>query len=809
MTRHSAHSFDKSISNFLKSLLKYGKDGTEVGFFCKLIEQNASIRIVDPLNEGIKLLKKKHHELISRSDDTFKRIKVPFNEVLQFLRKIFLKRIVNYDVLGDIDLKSRLKEYILKANVIHSSVLEVSGLLFLSIVIKEADLVAKRINDNPEEGNTEIHSEEEEKESGKQRPVDKQERHSQPALSSKDHSRTKNPSNQRPEPEHHDDDSQDYEIKSHKKSAKERSHKPEDQSVENSRMNTPLPKPKNDRSQSQTRNKTDKPEHQQQSKKPFYGVTDILGPDPGRPDPAEVANLKYLKNAEDRIFAIPNPDNTASPVDQRPRGRQEDFDFTIAKKKQPKEKTFNELYQQVAHRKDDQKYIDLIKECEALEKKIAQIDEERLTVPSFQQPLRRHKQKVADSYKERKELTDFMLVMLPRMEETGVDVSEIKEDIASMGQFYSYFEPEVHNFVHKDDLHVVERHTIDEYYPQNHLAGEKRIGKLSSNYARGAVDSPKRATLPARGQESPQANKESFDNAEGVEIPIQDNPDESLMKAAPNAGTLRLAEAQQFGQPLQPAKKKAANPSEGYGFSQQSALKRRRRENEQRQNSKSQDKKPARERDAIQLNDYDSQQEFENIEREVNRENREGEENFEQYIERLAHQGGLEHADDRDSPKDRSRPLGQNLPDRSNKPSSRQFESEENPKGTTPVPHKKSKQKSVFRDEQTGGSSDEDENEKYRRRLLGQAYKSSNSKNNRVEKLNLELQQEDAEVCMHPKDEGRHKSDDEANEEDYEALVEKIKKSEAAERTGAKENQPPEQKKRIKMKTVEAEGTFD
>ena len=321
--------------------------------------------------------------MISRSDDTFKRIKVPFNEVLQFLRKIFLKRIVNYDRLGDIDLKSRLKEYILKANVIHSSVLEVSGLLFLTIVIKEAELVVRRINDNPEEGNTEIQSDEDEKESDKQRHVDREERPSHPVLFSKDLSRTKSSTLHRQESDHQDEDSQDYEIKSHTKPAKEKPQKPEDQSIQNSHTNTPLQKAKNDRSLSQTKNKTDKPHHSQQPKKPFYGVVDILGPDPGKQNRAELANLKHLKNAEDRIFAMPNPDNTASPITASHKRHNEDFDFTIAKKKQPKEKTFSELYQQVAHRKDDQKYIDLIRDCEALEKKIAQIDEERLTIPSF------------------------------------------------------------------------------------------------------------------------------------------------------------------------------------------------------------------------------------------------------------------------------------------------------------------------------------------------------------------------------------------------------------------------------------------
>ena len=792
-------------------MLKYGKDGSEVGFFSKLIDQNASIQVVDPLNEGIKLLKKKHHELISRSDDTFKRIKVPFNEVLQFLRRIFHRRIVNYDMLGDVDLKSRLKEYILKANVIHSSVLEVSGLLFLSIVIKEGELVVRRLNENPEEGNTEVQSDGEEKESTKHRPQDKEERHSQPAQHSKDHSRTKSSAHHPFEAENLDADSQEYEVKSNTKSAKKRNPKPEDLSAENSHIATPLSKAKNDRSQSQTRTKPTRDEQTEKPKKTFYGVVDILGPDPGKQDRAEVANLKYVKNAEDRIFAMPNPDNTASQLDLRPKSKNEDFDFTIAKRRQSKEKTFNELYQHVAHRKDDQKYIDLIKECETLEKKIAHIDEERLTIPSFQQPLRRHKQKVADSFKERRELTDFMLRMLPRMEETGIDVSEIKEEIASMGQFYSSFEPEIHNFVHKDDLHVVERHTIDEYYPQNHIAGEKKIGKLSSNYARGAVESPKRGPpVTSIIQDSPQANKESFENNDGIEIPVQDNHDESHEKGFPPEGPRLTPEAPRSSTPqTQQAKKKPNNASDGYGFSQQNAMKRRRKENEQRQNSKSQDKKPTREADAIQLNDYDSQQEFENIEREVNRETKEDSENFEHYIERLVQPNGQPMADDeRDAQRERVQAPNSNRLLKSIKQSSQQFESEENPKGTRPVPHQKSQQKqSVFRQDLDADSSEEDENEKYRQRLLNQAYKSSNSKSNRVEKLNLELQPEDQEDHMQPKRAARFRAEEEATEEEYEALVEKIKKTEAAERAGARIPNPP-QKKRIKMKTAEEEGTI-
>ena len=212
--------------------------------------------------------------------------------------------------------------------------------------------------------------------------------------------------------------------------------------------------------------------------------------------------------------------------------------------------------------------------------------------------------------------------------------------------------------------------------------------------------------------------------------------------------------------------------------------------------------------EVIQLNDYDSQQEFENIEREVNKENKGDQENFDQYIERLGQAKGQQVSDERESQKARSQAASHNRLGKSNKPSSQQFESEENPKANTPVPHKKSQQKqSVFRDEPQEDSSDEDENERYRRRLLSQAYKSSNSKNNQVEKLNLELQHDDQEEPMQPKDAGLSKADDEANEEDYEALVEKIKKTEAADRTGAKETDPPQQKKRIKMKTAEHEGT--
>lgn len=41
------------------------------------------------LNEAIRFLKKKHNDLMARSDDTFKRAKISFNDVITSLKKIY------------------------------------------------------------------------------------------------------------------------------------------------------------------------------------------------------------------------------------------------------------------------------------------------------------------------------------------------------------------------------------------------------------------------------------------------------------------------------------------------------------------------------------------------------------------------------------------------------------------------------------------------------------------------------------------------------------------------------------------------
>ena len=84
-----SHSYEKFLSSFLKSLLRFGKEGSEVGFFAKLIELNYSHSIMTPVSEAVKFLRKKFTDLMSRNDDTFRRVRVNFNDVVNSLKKIF------------------------------------------------------------------------------------------------------------------------------------------------------------------------------------------------------------------------------------------------------------------------------------------------------------------------------------------------------------------------------------------------------------------------------------------------------------------------------------------------------------------------------------------------------------------------------------------------------------------------------------------------------------------------------------------------------------------------------------------------
>lgn len=657
--RHS-HSYQKFLATFLKSILKFGKEGTEVGFFAKLIDQNVSVHITLPLNESIKILKKKYHEVLSRGDDTFKKVKVSFNDMFQILNQVFKKRITRYDRLNDVPLKSRLKEYVLKANVIHSSILEVSGLVFLSIVIQESESVKEMLLSDPnvELGNPDDYGgdnrgsdehENDEKKSSNYTPHHKLISSQNQMLGYSDNGkkaskivRIKSGRDEESDDDIEDDDQKDYDMEIESELPTTPKHNQEKPSIKikrndhNSGLTTPInarPPPSPSQKAAPGPESPEKGDYET-----FYRAHDILGFEDRGKSRDNIQYLKHMKNIEDRIFAFPDPLNNHTDINDRDNSkkRYEDFEFTISKKPTSDlttGKSFNDIYNNVIiNKKEDSKHLELIRECDMLEKKIAQIDEEYNSLSLFVQPLNKYKKKVTETYKDRLEMSSFMKMMIPVMgvyEDIGV--YDMEEDILSLYDYYIYMYEHMKTYIVKDDIHAVDRHTVDEYYQFNHIYPHHHVSNQKDKL-----------------DNHSQGEGERDNNTEGNEMGDQqegedggDNDKEKKEDEDKN-GTRRFNSV----------------ASSNNGYSHRDALRRKRRENEKKEKLNGNNN----------LEGYDSQQEFEHHERQAR--------------------------------------INNNI----------QYESDEQPNLFHPVPYV--------------NATDDDENDRYRKRLMQQAYKRLSPRNN-------------------------------------------------------------------------------
>jgi len=82
-------SYDSKMAIFLNSVVKYGKDGSQLNFFAHLIESNTEFLIISALVKAVDLMKKKYQELNGRSDDSFKKVKMNIQDILKILKRIF------------------------------------------------------------------------------------------------------------------------------------------------------------------------------------------------------------------------------------------------------------------------------------------------------------------------------------------------------------------------------------------------------------------------------------------------------------------------------------------------------------------------------------------------------------------------------------------------------------------------------------------------------------------------------------------------------------------------------------------------
>ena len=134
-----SQSFERTIRSFLKSLVKFGKEGSQVGWFAKLVETNTEYLIVSALVRAVSMMRKKYQDLNSKYDDTFKRVKMNIQDILKMLKRIYCPQIKGYTELNGINLQTRVRDYVIEIQP--SVIMETSGLGFLEIVRREAYLV--------------------------------------------------------------------------------------------------------------------------------------------------------------------------------------------------------------------------------------------------------------------------------------------------------------------------------------------------------------------------------------------------------------------------------------------------------------------------------------------------------------------------------------------------------------------------------------------------------------------------------------------------------------------------------------------
>ena len=552
--KHGGASGEKHLGTFVRSILRYGKDGSEIYFFAKLVENNTPREVIVPLNTAIKGLKQKHQEIMSRADETFRRVKVSFNEVISGLNKLFKRKVEDYENVGGINLKCRLRDYILKLHS-GSNVLECSGLCYLEIVVLEAALVNK-------------HSE-----TAQERLTKGMDTFRGDVPPETDTRRSL--SKERPKPPIHI--------------------VPEDQNLLLS-----------------SNKKSRCGMHDQ----PFYGFADVLGTEVERMSVSEIKEYRERKEVERKIFGGDQRGN--SPKALKSRDDSLDITIAKEGRKSlgPRQRdssvgdrTFEELYAATQHPHQDDAFLQTSKDCLTLEGKVRSTVEEKDTLPTFFSAIDEARQDILSTLRERKEMALWMSTMMAQMPSSfldgldgEIDPYELEEEVSGLSDFYSKFSIDLQrafsNPNSNQQKRSTERHTIDEYYnKRTKPVPRKRSGKKVSNKVERKILSAQEQ--PTRARPQPSASKEdSEDDIEGVELVVAEMT---------GAETANLSQASRKS-----SKKVFQGSNEPFGKSNVQVLKNRRRENERREREHLES---ARDQDQIEVED--SQMEFEQHERQV------------------------------------------------------------------------------------------------------------------------------------------------------------------------------------------------
>ena len=130
------NSYQKELGSFLESIIKLGRDNNEISWFATLIEKNTDYLILTACAEAIQRMKSKYQDLNSKVDEPFKKLKMNVQDILRLLRKLFAKKIKEYERMGREILQVRVRDYII--DIMPSMFMDISGLNFLEIVRREA-----------------------------------------------------------------------------------------------------------------------------------------------------------------------------------------------------------------------------------------------------------------------------------------------------------------------------------------------------------------------------------------------------------------------------------------------------------------------------------------------------------------------------------------------------------------------------------------------------------------------------------------------------------------------------------------------
>jgi hypothetical protein len=343
--------------------------------------------------------------------------------------------------------------------------------------------------------------------------------------------------------------------------------------------------------------------------KGFYGIADLLGGKALKLESGEIAEMQRRREVERKVA-------NGRAADAKGEGYRLQGNEVVGRMREEGQETegmtFEEIFQgSVVDQRRDQEFVELGKECERLRKRGAEVEQENMELPVFNEPVLKNKHMIARTIKERIEMISFMNMMTGKIAEHEAEKGtvtdplfdrEILSEIKFMQVYYKSFNVELEKMFGHSDLY--ERHTLDEYmYTDNDRFESPEKSRMDV-----AMNSPSKS----KGKQS---NKkvEQKEEEEEESVPVVD-PVEAK----------RAERRQRIEEGKRDSRNNSKNAKEQGRSIHSSMLKQRRRQNEKRDQSK--------EYEAA----YNSQREFEDHEREVYNEGQDqGSENFGEYRDRL------------------------------------------------------------------------------------------------------------------------------------------------------------------------------